>query len=192
MTTKPQADPAIATVIAAITAELRARKLKHTVENLRLGGDQQSVTVIEPHADVYVLIDVKLERRRSWDRDKLAKARVVVGSYGDRRQFPPRKAGFDIKAIVDEVVDRIVRAKQGRANDERLAIKYERLNAAVERLRAATRLARTRVRVDVGPYRHGIDIAIAGIDEADAQAVLAAIAAALPSWCVPTPTDEDA
>lgn len=191
MTTKPQADPAIATVIAAITAELRARKLKHTVDNPRFSGDQ-SVTVTKARGDAYVPIDVKLERRRSWDRDKPVKARVIVGSYGDRRQFPSRKAGFDIKAIVDEVVDRIARAKQGRANDERLAIKAAQLNEAVARLRAGTRLAHTRVRVDTGSYRNGIDIAIAGIDEADAQAVLTAIAAALPSWCVPTPTNENA
>lgn len=191
MTTKPQADPAIATVIAAITAELRARKLKHTVDNPRFSGDQ-SVTVTKARGDAYVPIDVKLERRRSWDRDKPVKARVIVGSYGDRRQFPSRKAGFDIKAIVDEVVDRIARAKQGRANDERLAIKAAQLNEAVARLRAGTRLAHTRVRVDTGSYRNGIDIAIAGIDEADAQTVLTAIAAALPAWCVPTPANEDA
>lgn len=189
MSTTP-VDPAITTVIDALVAELRARKLKHTVDNPRFGGDQRSVTVTETRGDAYVPIDVKLERRRSWDRDKPAKARVIIGTYGDRRQFPSRKAGFDIKAIVDDVADRLVRAKQGRENDARLAARAARLNEAVARLRAGTSLARTRVRVDVGSYRSGIDITIAGIDEADAQAVLTAIAAALPAWCVVAPPAE--
>lgn len=122
----------------------------------------------------YLPVEVKAERGGAMARAR-GKIRIQVGTYGDKKQFPERKEGFDFVAVVDAIQEQIKRGKESRKRDKDKAKQKEALDEAVARVKEKMGQPIDGVRVFVDYNLHGLNIHLDGLTEERANDVLAAI-----------------
>lgn len=94
----------------AIALELVARG--HVVETWKHSFREEQCYSVDGHSQ---LIDVICEAKGEWRREITGRLRAIVGGFGDKKQFPEPKAGFDIKKICDAIEGNIAEKDAERA-----------------------------------------------------------------------------
>lgn len=122
----------------------------------------------------YIPVEVKAERGGAMARVR-GKIRIQVGGYGDKKQFPERKDGFDFAAVVDAIEAQIKAAKDGRKRDKERNKTKDHLDEALSRVKEQLGQPISGVRVFVDHNLHGINIHLDSLTEERANEVLGAI-----------------
>lgn len=123
----------------AVWTEL-TKRLKATKRKVRIDEPRSSTTDWRHVAidGVLIRVEVRSERQRGvgsyYGPNFNGKVRVVVGDYGDVRQFPQRKNGHDYDAIVDEILRRVDACKAADHTEGRRQIALDAIRPTVERL----------------------------------------------------------
>jgi len=91
----------------------------YAIENVRVDGEHVSI-VVNPERD--------------WSRKLTGKIRVSIGGYGDTRNFPEPKAGFNLEKLAAAVYSNVESARELRLSRASADAKCVRRNALAEAL----------------------------------------------------------
>lgn len=123
----------------AVWTEL-AKRLKATKRKVRINEPRSSMSDWRHVAidGVPIRVEVRSERHRGsssyYGPNFNGKVRIVVGDYGNVRQFPQRKAGHDYDAIVDEILQRADNQKASNHMEERRQAALDAIQPTIARL----------------------------------------------------------
>jgi len=73
--------------------------------------------------DEYVCFELVEEKAHGFPRPEQPKLRIILGSYGDKQQFPEPKNGFDFGKIAEAIKKRVETSKAKKNRDEEIRIK---------------------------------------------------------------------
>jgi hypothetical protein len=158
-----------------ITSELGKRGIPYSLVEPARGQSFTGFTrAVNTVGGEYLPVEVKAERGGAMARMR-GKIRIQVGTYGDKKQFPERKGGFDFAAIVDAIEAQLKAAKDGRKRDKERSKKKDNLDEALSRINEKLGESISNVRVFVDHNLHGINIHLDSLTEERANEVLTAI-----------------
>lgn len=158
-----------------ITNELSKRGIPFEVHKTEpMLGHMPFTRSINHVGGEYLPVEVKAERGGAMARVR-GKIRIQIGTYGDKKQFPERKDGFDFAAVVDAIQASIKRSKDSRKQDKERTKHKDSLDEAVSRVKEKLGQPIEGVRVFVDHNLHGLNIHLDGLTEERANDVLVAI-----------------
>lgn len=160
--------------LKGLTNELGKRGVPHQlVEPDPIHGHRPLWRKFNSIGGEYMEVEIKAERGSPMARAK-GKIRIQVGNYGERRQFPERKDGFNFAAIVDCIQTSIKAKKEGRKADK----EKDKLKKAMDDAHARISEQVGDVpdtRLSVNPRLDGFDIELSGLDEEKTLKVLTSL-----------------
>jgi len=161
--------------LKGITTELGKRGIPYQLKEVNpIHGHRPLSREIDSIGGEYLPIEIRAERGTAMARMR-GKIRVQVGGYGDRKQFPERKDGFDFAAIVDAISEAIKRNKESRKRNKEEAKQKASLDEALSRVKEKLGQPIDGVRLFVDYNLHGLNIHLDGLTEERANEVLTAI-----------------
>lgn len=161
--------------LRGITTELGKRGIPYQLKEASpLHGHRPLARAIDSIGSEYLPVEIRAEQGTAMGRVR-GKIRVQVGGYGERKQFPERKDGFDFAAIVDAIVDLIKCKKDTRKRDKEESRQKASLEEALARVKGKLGQPIDGVCLFVDYNLHGLNIHLDGLTEERANKVLTAI-----------------
>jgi hypothetical protein len=155
----------------------REEAYKTLTEKLIAAGHKVDLNSLRMVDDTYISLECHEETQTgSYSYKKNGKLRLIVGGYGDKRQFPQTKdGGFNWDKIVKVIESKVAQRKADDARSAKAQSRREQADVECSQLRAVYGLKEYYGFLQVSPCDQGIELRVnKGITKEQAEVLIKA------------------